>query len=125
MRGWSWLIRSTASSSGVACSRAAPQAASALTSFGRQLPPKPQPGNRNELIPAATRAPSARRGCSSRIRWTPRITSAASTPGTVAHRFAISFENEISVASSALELYLMNSAVALLVRTTGVPAKSR
>ena len=118
-------MRKTASSKRASWPCCEPQAASALTSFGRQLPPNPQPGNKNELIPAGTRAPSAPRGCNSRIRCTPRITSVASTPGTLAHRLAISFENEISVASRELDVYLMNSAVALLVRTTGVPAKSR
>ena len=60
VRGWPWFTVSTASSSGVGRSRAAPQAASALTSLGRQLPPKPQPGKRNELIrPARARRRAA------------------------------------------------------------------
>ena len=40
------------------------------------------------------------------------MTSTMSMPPSAAPRFAISFENEISVASSALDAYLIISAVA-------------
>ena len=53
------LIWITVSSSGIGWPAASPWATSAFTSFGRQLPPKPQPASRNDVIGAVTRAPSA------------------------------------------------------------------
>ena len=46
------LTSSTASRTGIDTPRSTPWAARARTSFGRQLPPKPQPASRNEVIGA-------------------------------------------------------------------------
>ena len=91
---------------------------SARTSFGRQLPPKPHPASRNEVSGAAP----ARRRATASGTWeacSPRMTSTTSTSPTAAQRSANSFENEIIVASSALDAYLIISAVRVPVHEPG------
>ena len=77
--GWAWLVARTASSSGMGAPWPAPCADSALTSLGRQLPPKPQPahrkrgdGRRDALAVSQRRgevaAPGARRASRRRRR---------------------------------------------------------
>ena len=73
-------------------------------------------------MPGQIRSPSAPGGVSNRLRLTPCITSTMSTPPTALHRFAISLENEIRVASSAFDAYLIISAVALVTRRRGTPS---
>ena len=67
-------------------------------SFGKQLPPYPMPGNRNEG-PIRRSAAIARRTLS---------TSAPNSSQTA----AISFMNDTRVASMAFEAYLQSSALA-------------
>ena len=60
------------------------------------------------------------RGC------TPLMTSTTSTSPTAAQRLPISFANEIIVASSAFDAYLIISAVRVLVSSRGtVDSKAR
>ena len=55
------LVESTASSIGVFTPRCWACAVMAFTSFGKQLPPKPQPAHRKEVAPAVFSLPSPSR----------------------------------------------------------------
>ena len=81
----------------------------ALTSFGKQLPPYPIPGKRNDG-PMRRSDPTARR------------TWSTSAPNN-SHTLAISFMNEILVASSAFAAYLHNSALAVSITMMGAPVR--
>ena len=78
---------------------------SAVTSFGKQQPPKPMPAWRN-FGPIRSSSPI------------PRATSTTSAPVS-SQTFAISLMNEIFVARNALEASLTISADFTSVRTTG------
>ena len=75
---------------------ARPCAISALTSFGRQLPPKPQPACRNAVIGGSPSCIAAAEVLTQvhASHYFDGVDAANAAP-----RFASSFENEISVAS--------------------------
>src|SRR5690349_9438165 len=114
----------TASRTGIGEPACAAWAISALTSLGRQLPPKPQPASRNRLKGASVRLPSGPGIQRYLLRWTARITSATSIPPNAEHRLANSFAKEMEAASSAFEAYLIISAVLGFVRITSMPEKA-
>src|ERR1051325_4391149 len=93
-------------------------ASSARTSFGRQLPPKPEPARRYDRIPGRTGAPLCM-GVSRRSRCRPSMIASISSPGRVSHSEASSLLNEIIVASKAFEAYLISSAFLNEVVTMG------
>ena len=80
-------------------------------SFGKQLPPNPTPGNRNDG-PIRLSKP---------IPLRTRSTSALSS----SQRFANSFMKEIFVARKALDAYLIISAVRMSVTSTGLPVRMK
>ncbi len=82
----------------------------ARTSFGKQDPPKPTPGKRNGW-PIRRSEPMPRR------TWS---TSAPSR----SHRVAISFMNEIRVASMAFAAYFVSSAERTSMNRTGCSART-
>ena len=81
----------------------------AFTSFGKQLPPYPIPGNRKEG-PIRRSDPTAFR------------TDSASAP-TSSQTFAISFMNEMRVASIAFAAYLQSSALGVSITMIGAPVR--
>src|SRR5262249_9785495 len=103
----------TAVSNGIGMPAFRPCAISALTSFGRQLPPKPHPAQRKPLIDGQARLPSGKTRLRYLLKWRPFMTSTISTPPNLAHKLPSSLENEIIVAKSAFEAYLIISAVLL------------
>ena len=80
---------------------------SAFTSFGKQLPPYPTPGNRKD-------GPMRRSAAIARRTWS---TSAPTRSQTL----ATSFMNEMRVASMALAAYFDSSALAQSITITGAP----
>ena len=79
-----------------------------MTSFGKQLPPKPTPACRN-FGPMRSSRPM------------PLATSMTLAPVT-SETLAISLMNEIFVARKALAASLIISALAMSVRTSGAPS---
>ena len=114
--GCSSFTRITASNRGMDCPAHCPCAIKAFTSFGRQLPPKPQPAFRNDAIGGNLSLFRPRKYW---LRCTPRITSTISIPPRAEPRLASSFVKEIRFASNALDAYLINSAVRKFVWIRG------
>ena len=83
----------------------------ALTSFGKHDPPYPIPGKRKE-DPIRESVPM------------PRRTWPTSAPMR-SHRFAISFMNEMRLASIALAAYFVSSADAQSMTRTGLPVRTK
>ncbi len=105
--------------------RRSPSAISALTSLGRQLPPNPHPASRRaELGPAPARRP-AKSDVRYRDMWTPRITSTTSTSPTAAHRFAISFANEMHRRQQRIRGVLDHLRRRVFVRNRVAPREER
>ncbi|MCG3118825.1 MAG: hypothetical protein ALAOOOJD_01100 [bacterium] len=109
------LMRATASNSHIGRPAFSPCAIKAFTSLGRQLPPKPQPAQRKEVIGAFRRSPLGEARLRYLLRCSPCITSTTSMPPNAAPVLPISFEKEMSVANKAFEAYLIISAVLVLV----------
>ena len=106
---WILLTCSTASSTRNLYFLSAENLTIAWTSFGKQLPPYPTPENRN--------ADPMRESVATACR-----TMSTSAPNS-SHTFAISFMNEIRVASMAFAAYLHNSALAQSITMMGAPVR--